>query len=238
MDGLTMQLDTVAALANEVLPHLNSGNNNVSFNLVIGNESNEYNIGGYLMGKPDDDIDTKTGGISLDNIVNGIDIYSWLTNETDYFSISDVIECFNLYKVNADGDLIDGLTPIDSITLYITGSIYFEELEDGWYAVEEVLTEAGKNVFEQAPVMYIQIADGIMAGGAPDFAYAGPLLASSSIDHIISGKLHGFADSQPQLAPVYSTPPVFTHTPKAPVKAGTGWQLPDIRPEVSMASGQ
>ncbi|MCL1873507.1 MAG: hypothetical protein FWF85_05260, partial [Clostridiales bacterium] len=80
------------------------------------------------------------------------------------------IECFNLYKVAGDGDPIEGKDPIDVARLN-DGVFVFNNLEDGWYAVEEILTEAGKDIFVPAPVKYFLITNGVTYGCDVDFDY-------------------------------------------------------------------
>ena len=120
------------------------------------------------------------GAIDLEKTVDGVKIRAWLENynstHNETYAIGDLIDCFNLYKVNADGAPINGLLPLRCINgdeLELTGVIFFGGLGDGWYAIDEVLTDVGKTVFEQAPVMYILIENSITYGGAAkiDFDY-------------------------------------------------------------------
>jgi len=102
------------------------------------------------------------GNIELVKYVDSVEITVWIESVygNDY-DINKLIECFNLYSVDADGAQIDGLSPMDSCAINSDGVIRFENLADGWYAIEEVLTAEGSLVFEQAPVMYVLIANGI-----------------------------------------------------------------------------
>jgi len=173
----------------------NSENNNAGNSITNTNECCNFHIISFFQGNPYDIIAPK-GVIDLAKVVEGIEIFGWLY-ETEYLTVDALIERYNLYKVDGCGAPLDGLTPIDSITLYFNSSIYFEELEDGWYAIEEILTEAGKNIFAQPPVMYILITNGLMTSGAAD---------------------SGIAGYQPQPVPDSGTPRVFESNL-------TGWHL-------------
>ena len=125
-----------------------------------------------FVNEPDEPDPGKDGAISLDKFVDGIAITAWA--EAEGYVIGDLIDRFNLYKVDADGAPI-GPAPDDFILgseLNLTGVIYFGGLDDGWYAIKEILTPAGEAVFEQAPLMYILIANGItFTGTTVDFDY-------------------------------------------------------------------
>jgi len=110
------------------------------------------------------------GVISLGKTVDGDAITSWI-DDTDY-EIDDLIECFNLYSVNGDGADIEGLDPIDSTTIDEDGLIIFTGLDDGWYAIEEVLTEEGRLTFQKAPIKYILITNGVAFGSSAIFGYS------------------------------------------------------------------
>ena len=114
------------------------------------------------------------GSIILDKYVDGVSISAWLDDPSNGYSdtedsINDLIQGFNLYKVDNDGDPIDDLTPIGNANIDASGVLTFAGLDDGWYAVEEVLTEDGAAVFEQAPVQYVQIVKGEQIGAGSDF---------------------------------------------------------------------
>ena len=111
------------------------------------------------------------GDISIEKTVDGINIAAKYSQT----EISGLIRTFELYQVNANGASIVGLAPIAYANPDSQGKLVFTGLAKGWYAINEVLTDAGKLVFEQAPVMYIYIgADGSSQIGSdfdPDASY-------------------------------------------------------------------
>ena len=112
------------------------------------------------------------GDIKIEKTVDGINIAAWVNeNKAEYkfTSINDLIS-FNLYKVAGDGAPIVG-APFANVTLDAAGFISCKDLGDGWYAVEEVLTAKGKEVFKQAAPMYILIANGLQFGANAFFDY-------------------------------------------------------------------
>ncbi|MCL1790492.1 MAG: hypothetical protein FWG40_03895 [Peptococcaceae bacterium] len=146
----------------------NKGNNNESESFLKTTEAGNvnFNISGYNPGTPK--IGSPKGSISLVKTVEGVEITAWVEG-TDY-GIADLIEGFYLYKVDADRAPIEGLTPVAKAIL--DGDVFtFGNLDDGWYAIEEVLTEEGEKVFEQADVMYLLIANGVTYGGSVEFDY-------------------------------------------------------------------
>jgi len=141
--------------------------------------------------KKDPDSEEEKGKIELEKLVNGDNITLWATATGN--DISKLIDCFNLYKVSGDGASIVGLATIDSKKINTEGFIKFEKLDDGWYAIEEVLTDAGKLVFEEAPLMYILIANSItFTGTTVDFDY-------DAFYTIINGWGHGYVLGYPGL---------------------------------------
>ena len=109
---------------------------------------------------------TIQGSISIKKTVDGIAI-----DEFDG-DIADLIKGFRLYAVDEDGAEIADLKPIAFTKLDEEGMIIFDQLADGWYAIEEVLTVAGKLYFEEPPVLYVLIANGMtFTGTIVDFDY-------------------------------------------------------------------
>jgi len=150
------------------------------------------------------------GSIKIKKLVEGIEIWAWFEhNYKGTLSLYQLIDCFNLYSVSGDGASIDGLTPINSSIVESNGYILFSGLEDGWYAIEEVLTTAGANVFEQAPVMYIEVEDGVQGGPNINFDY-------NAFYTIVNGHGSGYVLGYPGLN---STGDIF---PIAVTNAATG----------------
>ena len=114
------------------------------------------------------------GDIKIEKTVNGINIAAWVSaNKAEYqfTNINDLIS-FNLYKVAGDGAPVAG-APYANVKLNAAGFISFTGLDDGWYAVEEVLTAAGAKVFEApAGVKYILLANGLQYGESNEFDYS------------------------------------------------------------------
>lgn len=168
--------------------------NGVSQNFLVTKDMSnpQFNISGYTKGTPDIPVVPK-GTINLQKYVDGIDIAAWLTDNYGLTkSLSDFIECFNLYSVTGDGASYDSTNLVDSQALDLAGTIKFSELADGWYAVEEVLTTEGQGVFEQAPVQYIEIVNGSTVSGGSDFDY-------SALYTIVNGYGAGYTLGYPGL---------------------------------------
>lgn len=113
-----------------------------------------------------------SGAIALEKVVrteNGnVNIKSWL--DANNFRAEDLIKGFSLYAVDSDGAPIVG-NPILTVGLGNDGWIRFSGLADGWYAVVEVLTDAGKAVFNQPGVEYLLLVNGIQYGASLSFDY-------------------------------------------------------------------
>ena len=113
------------------------------------------------------DLEPTKGGIGILKTVDGIGITDKYSNMPEIYNL---IQTFRLYKVNAKNDPIEGLTPVAEANVDAQGKLLFSNLELGWYAVEEILTDAGKLVFEEAPVMYIYVnSAGSSVGGTFDY---------------------------------------------------------------------
>jgi len=108
------------------------------------------------------------GEIKIEKTVNGFEISAWIKDNTKY-TLNQLITGFNLWKVTGDqGDKIGS----PEFKPFSGGTIVFSNLSDGWYAVEELLTPAGKTVFEDPGLLYFYVIKGVTYGGA-DFDYNG-----------------------------------------------------------------
>ena len=126
------------------------------------------------------------GSITIAKTVDGINITVWAKGK----KISDLIS-FNLYSVAGDGEPFGAL--VANGTVDVAGNIVFTGLDDGWYAIEEVLTAAGKVVFEQpTEVKYILLANGLQYGESNDFNYG-------AIYSIVNGYGGGYVLGYPGL---------------------------------------
>ena len=113
------------------------------------------------------DLKPPKGSIDILKTVDGINISAKYSNMPEIYNL---IQTFKLYKVNANNDPIEGLTPVAEANVNAQGKLLFSKLELGWYAVKEVLTDAGKLVFEEAPIMYIYVnSAGSSIGGTFDY---------------------------------------------------------------------
>ena len=136
------------------------------FNIIFSFSNPFISIQNDLMQAPD------KGDLTLQKYVNKTNIIDWLENDSAYnCSVNDLIKGFNVYAVKGDGASIEGKTPIGMYHLNDNGKLEIDNLSNGWYAVEEILTEAGGQVFEQAPVMYILISNGLQTGVSAEFDY-------------------------------------------------------------------
>ena len=98
--------------------------------------------------------------IALEKKVDGDALAIWLLDKA--LEIEELIESFELYKVENENDELVG-DPIatfdvtDEFLGYI--SFIFESDGDleGWYAVKEVLTDYGKEVFEDVGILYFYV---------------------------------------------------------------------------------
>lgn len=113
---------------------------------------------------------SSNGAISVKKTVDGIDINTWLEHsEYSDCSTADLIECFNLYKAETDGAPPECMEFIGSVAINEDGNIILNDLYDGWYAMDEVLTSTGKKIFEQAPIMFFEVVNGKLARDDGDF---------------------------------------------------------------------
>jgi len=179
----------VAAPTDWVLVYVNQGNNNESDSFVVTEEGGniQFNISGYHEGTPPPPppVDPK-GTIDIAKFVDGVEIMAYFD---EYDEIGRYIVGFNIYKVDYEGQLITGLDPLNEEPKLINayGRILFEGLEDGWYAIEEILTPEGEGVFDLAPVKYIEIADGEMVVTEADFDFDASYLVNYNLNRFVLG---------------------------------------------------
>jgi hypothetical protein len=98
------------------------------------------------------------GTFEIKKYVDGTIITEWEIPQG--YSVSDLIAGFDLYATSGRGaELGDfvGRCDFDAATGIIT---YSRALPIGWYAIQEVLTEAGKAIFEEPEPFYILIGEG------------------------------------------------------------------------------
>jgi len=107
------------------------------------------------------------GDIKIAKTVDGIEINAWAKKAGK--NIASLIS-FNLYTTNADGEKA---VKVNTTPVYpdANGIITFSGLSSGVYIVEEVLSSAGKLVFEKAPDMKIEIKGGVQIDASIDFDY-------------------------------------------------------------------
>lgn len=115
---------------------------------------------------------TETGyiGISLVKTVDGTEFATWIAAK-DSAEMEQWLEwldtpgfiTFELYAVD-DNTTIPTGTPIKSLPLDTEGKIAFPNLENGWYAVKEVLSEDAAKIFEPKEIEYFYIEDEDITG--------------------------------------------------------------------------
>ena len=125
------------------------------------------------------------GTIVLDKYVDGTFIFDW---EHDELTLEDVMGMlsFELYKVSGKGVAIaDDAEPVAYGFLDEDGKIYFLELEieAGWYAVVEIISDEGLEYFQNIDPLYIQY-NGMTVVGEDTVAYvSGEAIGGVLISH-------------------------------------------------------
>ena len=132
---------------------------------------------------------TPVWSISLDKTVDGAALKTWL--DLDNIPDDELLEwinwfdegnvTFEIYHANgADGQIVGDRigTPV---ILDTEGKIVFTGLEDGWYAVKEVLSEEAAKIFEAKPVVYFQVNGRDVTGEFNNTELLGSIEISTSI---------------------------------------------------------
>jgi len=141
------------------IAYVDKGNNNQSGSFLVTTENGnpQFNISGYSPG-----FQPVKGSIKITKTVDGINIVAWAGQNG--IDLSKLIVSFDLYDSN--GSLVAS-KPVGD------GNITFTGLSDGVYTVKEVLTDAGKVIFNEPAPREIAIANSIQYGLVSDFNYDG-----------------------------------------------------------------
>ena len=132
---------------------------------------------------------TPKGSLELEKWVDGSHISYWAFAE-NILDITEYIEGFELYALDDEYDTIAGKVAIDFCEIDLGGVILFEEIDEGWYAIAEVLTDLGKEYFEEVAPLVVYFDGNNILGGAADVAYASGPDYGTVVAHNGSGVNH------------------------------------------------
>ena len=137
------------------------------------------------------EFNTPLWAVNLNKTVDGATISEWIDVENlddeellewiAWFEAGNVT--FNVYKVDAEGDPIEGLDPENDIPILLdtTGQIFLGDYEDGWYALEEVLSVDAAKIFEAKELVYFEVDGGKVDIDVDNTEIFGSIKVSASI---------------------------------------------------------
>ncbi|MCL2833217.1 MAG: hypothetical protein FWD78_08610 [Treponema sp.] len=120
-----------------------------------------YSCGGRFSVTP------PAGNINIVKTVDGVNIFAWAG--VNNCNVYDLISAFNIYSTDKSGGLLGELRGTGNVDNQ--GVLSFSNLQNGWYAIEEILTSKGAKVFARPEIMYVQIENSVQVSGNASFDY-------------------------------------------------------------------